>query len=206
MKMKDRWQDVMLNGGWTLEVEELINCVGSNEELFADMLFSEGTMSHSYIAVQSSSDNGQTWFDDEIPIPEELEYFSYGFFDFHVAKIDGGSLGCFNSKEQSMTIDPDHLHDEPTILHEMIHLHEFVLNELPMFYHDAYFYCLYKSLKNQIADLDDRIEAHGHLLNEQQLYSQGGLHDILFLLKSFDLDLKKGYKLGTVFGYGYTDE
>ncbi|MCD8379618.1 MAG: hypothetical protein LUC95_04675, partial [Lachnospiraceae bacterium] len=88
----------------------------------------------------------------------------------------------------------------------MIHLHEFVLNDLPMFYHDAYFYCLYKSLKNQIADLDDRIEARGHLLNEQQLYRQGGLHNILFLLKSFDLDLKKGYKLGTVFGYGYVEE
>lgn len=92
MEMKDRWQDVMLNGGWTPEVEELINCVESNGELFEDMLFSEGTISHSYIAVQSSSDNGQTWFDDEIPIPEELEYFSYGFFDFHIAKIDGGSL------------------------------------------------------------------------------------------------------------------
>lgn len=68
------------------------------------------------------------------------------------------------------------------------------------------FYCLYKSLKNRIDDLDDRIEAHGHLLNEQQIYSRGGSHDILFLLKSYDLDLKKGYKLGTVFGYGYADE
>ena len=29
---------------------------------------------------------------------------------------------------------------------------------------------------------------------------------MLFLLKSFDLDLKMGYKLGTVFGYGMVDE
>lgn len=28
---------------------------------------------------------------------------------------------------------------------------------------------------------------------------------LLFLLKSFDLDLKKGYSLGTVFGYGMSD-
>lgn len=29
---------------------------------------------------------------------------------------------------------------------------------------------------------------------------------MLFLLKSFDLDLKMGYKLGTIFGYGMADE
>ncbi len=67
----------------------------------------------------------------------------------------------------------------------MIHLHEYVLNELPLFYHDVYSYCLYKSLQSKIVDLDERIEAHGHLLNEQQLYSHGGLHDILFLYKKF---------------------
>lgn len=68
-----------------------------------------------------------------------------------------------------------------------------------MFYHDAVLYCLYR-------DLNERIEAHGHILNSSQIAKTGGVHDILFLLKSFDLDLKMGYKLGTVFGYGMTDE
>lgn len=33
----------------------------------------------------------------------------------------------------------------------------------------------------------------------------GGVHDLLFLLKSFDLDLRMNYPLGTVFGYGMAD-
>ena len=54
---------------------------------------------------------------------------------------------------------------------------------------------------------DDATILHelGHILNETELQSQGGTHDILFLLKSFDLDLRKGYPLGTVFGYGRTE-
>ncbi|MCD8366543.1 MAG: hypothetical protein LUC48_00735 [Clostridiales bacterium] len=204
METRNRWLDAKRNGEWTTEVEELTDCVEDNEELFEDMLFSKGTISYSYIAAQSPSDNEHTWSDDD-HIPSQLTAFSYQFFDFRVEKIDGGFLGGFNSKEQSVRIDPDYLRDEPTILHEMIHLHEFVLNELPMFYHDAYFYCLYKSLKNKIADLDVRIEDHGHWLNQEQLRMHGGEHDILFLLKSFDLDLRKGYKLGTVFGYGYIE-
>lgn len=199
MNMEDKWFGQIL----TKEQEALINFVDENGELFEDMLFSEGTISHTYISIQSSRDGGKTWMNDEVNLPDELSYFSYSYFDFHVDKIGDSVLGCFNIEDQSLTIDPDYLHDEPTILHELIHLHEFVLNELPIFYHDVYFYCLYKSLQPQIVDLDERIEAHGHLLNEQQLYMQGGLHDILFLLKSFDLDLKKGYKLGTIMGYGY---
>ena len=199
MIMEEKWFGRI----WTKEEETLINLIEKNGELFEDMLFSKDTISHTYIAVKSSYNNVDTWVDDEIAIPDQLAYFSYTFFDFHVQKIDDGSIGCFNMQEQSITIDPGYLHDESTILHEMIHLHEYVLNELPLFYHDAYFYCLYKSLQSKIVDLDERIEAHGHLLNEQQLYSRGGLHDILFLLKSFDLDLKMGYKLGSVMGYGY---
>lgn len=199
MNMKEKWFGQI----WTKEQKELIDLVCENGELFEDMLFSKDTISYTYIAIKSSCDDGKTWIDDVVDLPNELEYFSYDYFDFHVDKIEDNVIGCFNVKEQSMTIDPDHLHDEPTILHEMIHLHEFVLNELPMFYHDAYFYCLYRSLQSQITDLDVRIEAHGHLFNENQLYMKGGLHDILFLLKSFDLDLKKGYRLGTIMGYGY---
>ena len=58
---------------------------------------------------------------------------------------------------------------------------------------------------DKIPELDNIITGHAHLLNESVLYKQGGLHDILFLLKSFDLDIRMGYPLGTVFGYGRID-
>jgi hypothetical protein len=54
--------------------------------------------------------------------------------------------------------------------------------------------------------LDEIITSHAHMLTGSSLYARGGLHDILFLLKSFDLDIRMGYSLGTVFAYGRSDE
>ena len=134
----------------------------------------------------------------------KLEYFSLDWFWFKVEELNDNKLGCFNCLEQSLTITPKELESNSTILHEMIHLHEYVIDELPLYYHDVVFWCLYKDLSEKISDLDKRIEQHGHILNEQIIYEQGGKHDILFLLKSFDLDLKMNYKLGTVFFFFYS--
>lgn len=54
---------------------------------------------------------------------------------------------------------------------------------------------------------DMRINKH---LSQEQLAKRikiaqaGGNHDILFFLKSLDVDLRCGYTLGTVCGYGRT--
>lgn len=173
--------------------------------LFEDMIFSNGTPTHEFIRCQSKLLGSDEWVDDEVPIPEEIEYFSYTFFTYHISNLDDFS-GCFNRKDYSLSVDVSSIDDDSVVLHEMIHLHEFVINDLPMFYHDAVLYCLYRNLSSKIVDLDEKIEAHGHILNSSQIAETGGVHDILFLLKSFDLDLKMGYKLGTVFGYGLTDE
>lgn len=101
---------------------------------------------------------------------------------------------------------PEAVDDDATILHELIHLHEYVINDLPMYFHDMVFWALYKDLKKKIPQLDEIITGHAHMLTEATLYSRGGLHDILFLLKSFDLDIRMGYPLGTVFAYGRADE
>lgn len=91
-------------------------------------------------------------------------------------------------------------------MHEMIHLHEAVINELPLFYHDMMIWALYRKLRERIDKLDEIINDHAHLLNGTELFKQGGNHDILFLLKSFDLDIIKGLPLGTVFAYGKAEE
>ena len=83
----------------------------------------------------------------------------------------------------------------------MIYLHEFVLNVLPLFYHDTVLWALYTELRKEIKNLDRIISSQAHILSGQKTYNEGGTHDILFLLKSLDLDLKMGYSLGTVFGY-----
>ena len=40
-----------------------------------------------------------------------------------------------------------------------------------------------------------------HLSDQQKLDAVGGCHDVLFLLKCFDLDIKMHYPLGSVLGY-----
>lgn len=60
---------------------------------------------------------------------------------------------------------------------------------------------LYNKLNPEIPDLDDKIAGRANILSGMDIYIQGGKHDILFFLKSLDLDLRCGYKLGTVCGY-----
>lgn len=187
-------QDVMLLEGFA----------EAHQYLFDDMLFSKGSITNQFIMVKAKNDAGE-WVDRVGDLPPELNDFTYDWFDYYVADLDEGTAGCFKPDEQSITIDTEHVGDEPVILHEMIHLHEYVLNELPMFYHDSYFWCLYTDLRDKIPDLDERIRDYGHVHKENNLAELGGIHDLTFLLKSFDIDLRMGYKLGTVFGYGYDD-
>lgn len=178
-------------------------------DMFEDMIFGEGSKTFDFAKCQiKRNDNAEEWEDadhDEL-LPEELAYFSYGFFTYHVKELGNGIAGQFDGQNFSLTVAPEYTGDDSAILHEMIHLHELVIALLPTFYHDAVLFCLYKDLAKKIDDLDERIEAHGHILNSSAIAKIGGAHDILFLLKSFDLDLRMGYKLGTVFGYGMSDE
>lgn len=213
------------------ESMKLLDKVHEFSCLFGDMVFSQGTPTFEFIKCQSKPSEPDKrvddtvepgtpmyelikslrkvpgpdgWIDDTVELPDQLEYFFYSYFTYHVEDLSG--RGRFDMKNRSLTIDPAYLDDDSAVLHEMIHLHEFVINSLPTFYHDAIFYCLYKDLASKITDLNERIEAHGHILNANVIAKIGGVHNILFLLKSFDLDLKMGYKLGTVFGYGMVNE
>lgn len=189
----------------TPEEQELSNRVYDlGDRFFGDMLFEEGSITHNYAACQAKSKDGE-WRDTTVDLPPALDYFSYSCFTYHIADL-GVAAGRFDEEAFTLTVAPDHANDDVVILHEMIHLHEFVLEILPMYFHDAVLFCLYKDLKNKINDLDQRIEAHGNILNSSSIANIGGTHDILFLLKSFDLDLRNGYKLGTVFGYGMANE
>ena len=171
-------------------------------EFFEDMCFAPGTKPYELTKCQAKDDDGE-WFDTSMSLPDELEYFSYTWFRYKVEKQEGLS-GSFNHLTSVLTVEPDA--DDSTILHEMIHLHEFLINDQPMYFHDMLYWALYRDLKDKIPKLDEIITGHAHLLTESSLFNQGGLHDILFLLKSFDLDIRMGYPLGTVFGYGRIDD
>jgi hypothetical protein len=103
-------------------------------------------------------------------------------------------------------IHPKHITDVTVILHEMIHAYERMLlldNSISgQIFRDTLTLCLYNSLKPKINDLDIRILDHSHVSRQWRLNNTGGFHGILFFLKSLDLDIRLGVKLGTVCGYG----
>lgn len=175
------------------------------EHYFGDMLFENGTETYNLIQVQAQMNGESDWVDTALDLPDAIEYFSLNWFTYHVKELEDGAAGVFNRMEYSLSVNPRYLTDDSVLLHEMIHLHEFVIDLHPLFFHDAILWCLYRTLAKKIPDLDDRIAAHGHILNSSTIARQGGTHDVLFLLKSFDLDLQMGYKLGTVFGYGMAE-
>ena len=137
-----------------------------------------------------------------LPKSELIEAFTYA--DFRYKSNPSINRSTFNAVTQTISIATGAVDDDHVILHEMIHLHEYFLNQLPTYYRDMYFWTLYKDLQEKIPSLDTIIESHANLFNVSVLETEGGVHDILFLLKSLDLDIKKGYRLGTVFAYGYT--
>lgn len=204
MKMDDSWYMNWYHCEASEDDKELMDKVYEFSPLFNDMLFQPGTSTYDLVKCQYKGEDGD-WKDTEFDPPEELAYFAYTFFKFKVDD-DIDAEGFYNHHEQLLCLTHETMKQDHAILHEMIHLHESVINELPLYFHDMVYWALYKELRNRIPDLDTMITDHAHILTGSQIYANGGLHDILFLLKSLQLDICKGYPLGTVFAYGREDD
>ncbi len=174
-------------------------------DCFSDMTFCPDSITYKLIEVFEGDDSEAS---SSCLLPSELGIdFTYNWFKTEVKEIEGGSgrIASYDETTQTICVSPDHVEDDAVLLHEMIHLHEHVIDNFPLHYHDLVYWALYQDLRAKIEGLDDAINDHAHLLNETQLYLNGGVHDILFLLKSFDLDMRMGYPFGTVFGYERVD-
>ena len=179
----------------------LFNRIEELGDLFGDMLFEKGSASYSLISCSSQREENGSWEEDEMGLPDLITNFTYEDYRTNVSGIVG-SDGYYDHENQIICLPPGAAQDDASILHEMIHLHEMLLSELEPYFHDIIFWALYQDLRKKIHGLDTIINEHAHVLNESQLYKAGGSHDILFLLKSLDLDLCMGYPLGRIFAYG----
>lgn len=117
-------------------------------------------------------------------------------------------LGQCNSLERTLAITKSYLQDKRVILHEMIHAHENILDSTHYsVLRENLLIALYKKLSPRISDLEQRIAEHSEIYSQTKVMSSGGKHDLLFFLKSLDLDIRCHYPLGTVCGYGrYTGD
>ena len=87
---------------------------------------------------------------------------------------------------------------ESTLLHEMIHAYE---GMLPSAYAEWLLLDLYRKVSKRLstAKLNRFIDLSTHTV------FHNATHGILFLLKSLDIDAKKGWPWGTTFAYGRAD-
>lgn len=178
----------------TPEERELqCRCYDYAEEYFEDMTLSEGTMMGDVMEIASE------WYDY---LPKGIEDARLRFL---IVDSDEYS-GSFNATERVLKIDRRYLSDKSVILHELIHFFEWHLEtEYPLCIRELLVIRLYKKLLPQIQDLDERITAHCELFEHEETFRHGGEHGVLFFLKSLDLDIRCGYPLGTVCGYGRGD-
>ena len=183
--------------------------------LFYDMLFEEGSSTFHLLG-------HDILLDQETNIlPNQLTYFTYSFFKFIIdegnSTIRGNkvSYGYFDQTTQTLGIYKDCLQMENVILHEMIHLHEYVIQDCSQYYHDILLRQLYKDLKNgcietklqKISGLDQMLDTFSQVAwYKYMIQNMGGEHSMLFLLKSLKLDLQMNYQLGTVFGYDFATQ
>ena len=159
---------------------------------------------------------------DEISLASDVDNFSYV-----VGELANGTMAETNIKTHTVTVAPEYENDDTVLLHELIHVFEWFYrpeNEpyknqygtmvspyIAPFIRDVLFISLYNYVNKRVKekypneDLDLRILEHAHYLPGEQITLQGGNHDILFYLKSLDLDLRLGFPLGTVCGYGRDD-
>jgi len=166
-------------------------------DLFDDMLFSPFSIVGEYTEVEI---NGRKTHLDP---PDKLTGIADSF-TYRVEPLDGCN-GRVDLENKVMTIDPACLKDYSVVLHEVIHIVASAYDNLPRFFRDAVLLALYNKLSTDIQNLDKLIIKHTHILSGYDITEAGGEHDILFLLKSLDLDIRLGYKLGTVCGYGRSD-
>lgn len=166
------------------------------EDLFSDMRFDKGSITEDYLLR-----NGRHLiFETGLSLDEQ--YFRFIAED--VAKYDAYT----DISSRKIVVDKKHIKNKATILHEMIHAHEFILEKRKPLLKEIVLLELYKDLKPKLSqkniDIDTWIFNHANIPHNEDLADAGSEHDLLFFLKSIDLDIRCGFELLTVFGYDYT--
>lgn len=163
-------------------------CFDLEEEYFEDMLLKEGSLLNDVVKVVLDYTDG----------------IFLGIEKLRLYIVDNDNYsGCFYCNESKIEIDRRYATDKSVILHELIHFYEYQLEqELEPFIRELLAIELYNKLLPQISDLRVRILKHCELYSYAEIFKGNGNHGVLFFLKSLDLDMRCGYPLGTVCGYG----
>ena len=172
---------------------ELVEKAYKFSDLFGDMLFDEDSITGESRLLEGGYKE----------LPDEIEKFSYyDMVGFEIGELDGDHLGKYDILTRTLTLTENGAKEDFIMLHELIHVHEHLLEDLPNCYMDIALFSLKKELSKTIKNLEEIIFKYNAYFIATDPHNRHFLHSTVFMLKSLDLDLKMGYDLGTVFGYG----
>lgn len=145
-------------------------------------------------------------------IPSVIDYMRTKFVLIR-ADDDTDTTGYLDYKNRKIAVrvNENGQFDYTNLAHEMIHYYEHALDRtntalgtspaLRQFLAIQ----LYEKHKEHVPNIDRRITEHLEGEHIRSIEIEGGEHDVLFLLKSWDIDWLNDLPWGTVFGYGYKD-
>ncbi len=168
-------------------------CYEYEEEYFEDMILKDGSLLNDVIETVNNFTDGYL-----LGIEGELRIYV-------VNECESGRCysGCYDVKEHKIEIVKEYINSKDVILHELIHFYEHQLEEkVDPVIRELLTIELYNKLSPQIPDLRKRLLDHCELYSYVETFKSGGQHGVLFFLKSLDLDIRCGFPLGTVCGYG----
>lgn len=163
------------------------------EELFQDMIFQKRSITEKYMY------KADLFMNYEIPLDINSQKYRLNVND------DDKYKGGLKNWERIISINKNNVKEKAVILHEMLHAHIEILNRENLILRDILIIELYKHLLPLYPDLDSWILKHCNIPHNIDFSKEAGEHDLLFFLKSLDLDYKCKFKPFTVFGYNYED-
>ena len=193
-RINQQYEDWFCNR--TQEEHELAVMAGDFEErYFADLRLIAPSIRRSLLRVQEQGDDGQWYFTEDDP-PE----ISIDNWIFRFRRSRAGWSGSCDYKRRTIFIRPglSSTQHHAALLHEMIHAYEYQLSGP---FCEWLLLDLHRRVARRIAPV--RLRRYMNISTHSILYSS--THGLLLLFKSLDLDLRLGWKPGTVFGYGRTD-
>lgn len=110
---------------------------------------------------------------------------------FKLVDYDDETCGGLTSYTEKLVEISNKYNNKDTLLHEMIHVYELILKSYQL--DDFVLLKLYDELLPKIKNLNKLMNLDKHIAFKE--------HSLLFMLKSFKLDLEFGYKLGTIYQY-----
>lgn len=188
------------------EEKRLADNVARLERLFDDMRFRPGTVADTLIVTSYINPDTNEKFEDFYDVPDFFDNLSVDlYFTFKVEEGADETAGTTYTDDRIVRISPDRIDDEIVLLHEMTHVYDYLYTTINGRYRDSIFWCLYRYLSKRISNFDELIDLAGNFAFQDHLQYSGGNHSLLFIMKTLELDIRKGFQLGTVMQYDFCD-